>query len=66
MDEKREVDIRFYEDWDKNEKFVQQCLNEEKEWLKTLESFALRKFVDGDWKKTFNSIEEAMEFLLGH
>ena len=31
MDEKREVDIRFYEDWDKNEKFVQQCLNEEKE-----------------------------------
>ena len=45
MDEKREVDIRFYEDWDKNEKFVQQCLNEEKEWLKTLESFAFRKFV---------------------
>ena len=66
MDEKREVDIRFYEDWDKNEKFVQQCLNEEKEWLKTLESFAFRKFVDWDWKKTFNSIEEAMEFLLGH
>ena len=66
MDEKREVDIRFYEDWDKNEKFVQQCLNEEKEWLKTLESFAYRKFVDWDWKKTFNSIEEAMEFLLGH
>ena len=29
MDEKREVDIRFYEDWDKNEKFVQQCLNED-------------------------------------
>ena len=54
MDEKREVDIRFYEDWDKNEKFVQQCLNEEKEWLKTLESFAFRKFVDWDWKKTFN------------
>ena len=66
MDEKREVDIRFYEDWDKNEKFVQQCLNEEKEGRKTLESFAFRKFVDWDWKKTFNSIEEAMEFLLGH
>ena len=66
MDEKREEDIRFYEDWDKNEIFVQQCLNEEKEWLKTLESFAFRKFVDWDWKKTFNSIEEAMEFLLGH
>ena len=62
MDE-RERDIRFYEDWDKNEKFVQQCLNEEKEWLKTLESFAFRKFVDWDWKKTFNSIEKQWNFV---
>ena len=25
-----EEDTRFFKDWDKNEKFVQQCLNEEK------------------------------------
>jgi len=59
-------DPRFFKDWRENEKFVNDNLKLDEQLIKQLHSFAYRKFVDWDWKKTFNSIEEAMEFLLGH
>ncbi len=42
------------------------ALNEEEDMIKILTSYSTRKFNDWDWKKNFKSIEEAMEFLLGH
>ena len=59
-------DPRFFKEWRKNEKFVNDALKLDEDMIKLLTSYSTKKFKDWNWKKNFKSIERAMEFLLSH
>ena len=59
-------DPRFFKEWRKNEKFVNDALKLDEDMIKLLTSYSTKKFKDWNWKKHFKSIERAMEFLLSH
>ena len=59
-------DPRFFKEWRKNEKFVNDDLKLDEDMIKLLTSYSTKKFKDWNWKKNFKSIERAMEFLLSH
>ena len=56
-------DPRFFKEWRKNEKFVNDALKLDEDMIKL---YSTKKFKDWNWKKNFKSIERAMEFLLSH
>ena len=46
-------DPRFFKEWRKNEKFVNDALKLDEDMIKLLTSYSTKKFKDWNWKKNF-------------
>ena len=46
-------DPRFFKEWRKNEKFVNDALKLDEDMIKLLTSYSTKKFKDWNWKKEF-------------